>query len=78
MKLRIRALLLTAVLTMGILLSSCGGSGMSEDEIRQIYRDLVQQSYELNDIYYGDGLPFVISESIRAYKICHQLGWGLG
>ena len=57
MKLRIRALLLTVLLTLGVLLSSCGGSGMSDEEIRQIYRDLVQQSYELNDIYYGDGLP---------------------
>lgn len=74
MKLRIRALLLTVLLTLGVLLSSCGGSGMSDEEIRQIYRDLVQQSYELNDIYYGDGLPFVISESIMAYLTGVQEG----
>ncbi len=54
---RILSFLLTAVLLFS--LSSCGGSGMSDDEIRDIYADLIEQSYILNDVYYGDGLPFV-------------------
>ena len=53
---RITAILLTAVLL--LTLASCGGSGMSEDEIRHIYRDLIEASYVLNDVYYGDGLPY--------------------
>ena len=40
-------------------LASCGGSGLSDDEIRDVYADLIEQSYLLNDVYYGDGLPFV-------------------
>lgn len=53
---RITAILLTAVLL--LTLASCGGSGMSEDEILNIYRDLIEASYVLNDVYYGDGLPY--------------------
>ena len=54
---RILSFLLTAVMLFS--LASCGGSGMSDDEIRDIYADLIEQSYILNDVYYGDGLPFV-------------------
>lgn len=38
--------------------SCASSSGMSEDEIRDTYRTLVEASYELNDIYYGAGLPY--------------------
>ena len=54
---RILSFFLMAVLLFS--LSSCGGSGMSEDRIRDIYADLIEQSHILNDVYYGDGLPFV-------------------
>ena len=54
---RILSFLLASVLLFS--LASCGGSGMSDDEIRDIYADLIEQSYILNDVYYGDGLPFV-------------------
>lgn len=54
---RILSFLLTAVLLFS--LASCGGSGLSDDEIRDVYADLIEQSYLLNDVYYGDGLPFV-------------------
>ena len=53
---RILSFLLTAVLLFS--LASCGGSGLSDDEIRDIYEGLIEQSYLLNDVYYGDGLPF--------------------
>ena len=53
---RILSFLLTAVMLFS--LASCGGSGLSDDEIRDIYADLIEQSYLLNDVYYGDGLPF--------------------
>ena len=54
---RILSFLLTAVLLFS--LASCGGSGLSDDAIRDIYADLIEASYVLNDVYYGDGLPFV-------------------
>lgn len=53
---RILSVFLTALLLLS--LASCG-SGMSDGEIREIYRELVEASYTLNDVYYGDGLPFV-------------------
>ena len=53
---RILSFLLTAVMLFS--LASCGGSGLSDDEIRDIYADLIEQSYILNDVFYGDGLPF--------------------
>lgn len=53
---RILSFLLTAVMLFS--LASCGGSGLSDDEIRDIYADLIEQSYLLNDVFYGDGLPF--------------------
>ena len=54
---RILSFLLTAVLLFS--LASCGGSGLSDDEIRDVYADLIEKSYLLNDVYYGDGLHFV-------------------
>ena len=53
---RILSFLLTAVMLFS--LASCGGSGLSNNEIRDIYADLIEQSYLLNDVFYGDGLPF--------------------
>lgn len=54
---RILSFLLTGILIFS--LASCGGSGLSDGEIRDIYAELIEQSYILNDVYYGDGLPFV-------------------
>ena len=62
--------LLTALLAAVCLaaLSSCAASsGMSEDEIRETYRTLVEASYELNGIYYGDGLPYEADIDMMAY-----------
>ena len=58
-------LILLAVMLLS--LASCGGSGMTEEEIRETYRTLVEASYPLNDVYYGDGLPFEQNESVMAY-----------
>lgn len=64
---RLTKIALAAVLLLSVcLLSACGGSGLSEDEIRDTYRDLVEASYVLNDVYYGDGLPFVEDEKAVA------------
>lgn len=64
---RLTKIALAAVLFLQVLLlTACGGSGLSEEEIREIYRDLVEESYVLNDVYYGDGLPFVEDEKAVA------------
>ena len=70
---RLTVLLLSVLLCLG-LLTSCGGSGLTDEEISDIYRDLVEASYELNDIYYGDGLPFQHNESVMAYLTGIQEG----
>ena len=70
---RLTVLLLSLLLCIG-LLTSCGGSGLTDEEISDIYRDLVEASYELNDIYYGDGLPFQHNESVMAYLTGIQEG----
>ena len=58
------ALLLAAVLVLS--LTACGGSGLSRTEIRDTVQALVEQSYVLNDVYYGDGLPFEEDEELVA------------
>lgn len=52
------------VLIASLMLSSCAASGLSEDEIRTTCKDLVEQSYALNDVYYGDGLPYTKDDAI--------------
>ncbi len=52
------------VLTASLMLSACGASGLSEDEIRTTVQSLVEQSYVLNDVYYGDGLPYTKDDAI--------------
>lgn len=38
-------------------LSSCGGPAYSEDEIKNALNELLPLSFELNEIYFGEGLP---------------------
>lgn len=40
-----------------IALCSCGGAKYSEDEIKTALNELLPASYELNEIYFGKGLP---------------------
>ena len=55
-------------------LTACGGSGLTETEIRDTVQTLVEQSYVLNDVYYGDGLPF----EDDADKVAALLGMDAG
>ncbi len=66
------ACLIAALLTLS--LTACGGSGMTEPEIRDTVKSLVEQSYVLNDVYYGDGLPCEDDEE----KIAAMLGMTAG
>ena len=59
--------LLLLSLLLSLLLASCGGSGLSEAEITETYRALIEQSYTLNDIFYGDGLPYEENEDVMRY-----------
>jgi len=62
---RTLTLLLTAAI-LALSLAGCAGSGMTEDEIRDTFRSLVEDSYVLNEVYYGDGLPYTEDTSIMA------------
>ena len=55
-------LLLTVILTLS--LASCGGSGLSEAEMSEIFRSLTEASYALNEVYYGEGLPYREDEAL--------------
>lgn len=59
--------LLAAAAILLLSLTACGKSGLSADEIRAEFRSLVEASYSLNDIYYGDGLPFEENEAVMKY-----------
>lgn len=48
--------LLVLVLLFCPVLASCGDVGYSEDEIKNTAKALIEASYELNDIYFGEGL----------------------
>lgn len=54
-----KAILCTVLAVLLVLMPSCGSTGgMSEDEMRETFRTLIEASYELNNIYYGEGLPY--------------------
>ncbi len=40
-----------------LVLSSCGGVPYTDDEVLSAAEELVVKSFELNDIYFGEGLP---------------------
>jgi len=63
---KFRIMLLLAAALLAVLLTSCG-SGLSEEEIRETYRTLVEASYPLNDVYFGDGLPYEENEAMMQY-----------
>lgn len=46
-----------AVLILTTSLVSCGGGAHSEEEIRAALEELLPKSFELNEIYFGKGLP---------------------
>ena len=57
-------LLAAALLAVICAFTACGDNGLSDGEIRELYRDLVGKSYALNDVYYGDGLPYTEDQAI--------------
>lgn len=48
---------IAAVLLILLTLTSCGGGVHSEEEIRTVLDELLPKSFELNEIYFGEGLP---------------------
>lgn len=60
---RIIALLIVLALSAACF-TACGKSGLTEDEIRALFCDLVERSYPLNTVYYGDGLPTTEDQEI--------------
>ncbi len=60
---KLRAVLLFAVVLGICLLPSCGGGKYSDEEIRTALDELLPKSYELNEIYFGEGLPHTEDEA---------------
>ncbi len=59
-----KKLIAAVILALAVMLCSCGG--MTEEEIRPIAEDLIGKSAELNEIYFGKGLP--LSDSAEKYQ----------
>ena len=59
MKKRLLSIFFSAliVLSVAVLLTSCSGKLSNEEAVSEVER-LVKESYELNVIYFGEGLPF--------------------
>ncbi len=57
--LRRRVLCFAAVLLVMVtmILTSCGGVPYTEEEVLSVAEELVEKSFELNEIYFGEGLP---------------------
>lgn len=53
-----------SVLIFCTLLTSCGDVGYTEDEIRETAKNLIESSYEINEIYFGEGLPVTGEDSV--------------
>ena len=68
-----KILLLTLVLTMAIALCACGGDKYTTDEVKAALEELLPKSYEMNVIYFGEGLPIsedkdVIEEFYQGFE----------
>ena len=48
---------IAAALLILLTLTSCGGGVHTEEEIRTVLDELLPKSFELNEIYFGEGLP---------------------
>ncbi len=60
---KVLSLLLT-LLMLSSLLVSCGDVGYTEEEIMKTAQSLIEASLELNDIYFGEGLPVLDESSV--------------
>ena len=49
--------LILVVLSVLLAFSACGGEKMTEEQVIEIAGPLIQKSYEINDIFFGEGLP---------------------
>ena len=48
---------IAAALLILLTLTSCGGGVHTEEEIRTVLDELLPKSFDLNEIYFGEGLP---------------------
>ncbi len=52
--------------------SSCGKDKLTEEQVIEIVGPLIQKSYEINDIFFGEGLPYEKDEDKEAEE--EQMG----
>ena len=55
---------LLGVFVLLLSLVSCGGGAYTEEEIRAALEELLPKSFELNEIYFGEGLPMSDDKSL--------------
>ncbi len=48
---------LALTLIAALMFSACSAVSMTEDELKKIAAPLIEKSYEINEIYFGKGLP---------------------
>ena len=68
--------LAVAVITACTAVAACGAD-YSDDEIIKAAKSLMEKSYDLNDIYFGVGLPISESDSEEAKKFAAENGFDL-
>ena len=70
MKKRIISLVLVIiVLIMSVSLMSCSGSGPKLEDVKERFIYLIENSKELNTIYFGKGLPIYEREGILVLSL---------
>lgn len=62
----IRSLAFIAAVCSLMLLCSCGDVGYTDEEIISTARTLVEASYEINELYFGEGLPTTGETSVSS------------
>lgn len=62
---KIISLILTVIMISTALIS-CGDVGYTEKEIKKTAEELVENSTELNEIYFGEGLPITDENSVAS------------
>lgn len=72
MKRTLLILLCILLFTSSVLLASCGVD-YTEDELKTAAAELIEKSYEVNEIYFGKGLPAVEQDSEEAKKFADGL-----
>lgn len=74
MKKTVKIIALAAVIIIAAVMAVSCGVDYTEDEVKKAASDLIEASYEINEIYFGKGLPISEKESEEAKDFAHENG----